>query len=103
MRQLGERAAAEIYLSWDDAIAKACDRYHALLDGCAYSRLRDESTLARDMDAVIEHLVDEFAVVKENFQELMWDTRDWVSRLHEKAQQRLRQTEEEGHFPKRRP
>ena len=32
MRQVGENAQKEIYISWDDAIANACRRYEVVLD-----------------------------------------------------------------------
>lgn len=32
LKQLGERASAELYLSWDDAIATAINRYEIVLD-----------------------------------------------------------------------
>ena len=32
MRQVGENAQREIYLSWDDSVAGACRRYEAVLD-----------------------------------------------------------------------
>lgn len=47
LKEIGKNACEEIYLSWDDAVAKACERYQYVIK--RYTRERRSSTLEQEM------------------------------------------------------
>ncbi|MEA4912570.1 MAG: glycosyltransferase [Oscillospiraceae bacterium] len=80
LRRIGENAAEKIYVSWDDAVARAYARYEYIVEKYADAR-HDEPSLADDLSAAVERLTDELTETKDFIQDLFWDTRDWVNKL----------------------
>lgn len=83
LAEIGKNACERIYLSWDDAVARAYERYIWVLEREA--RRDDEFSLREALDAVYEQLVDNVALTREQMKTLMWDTRDWIELLKERA------------------
>lgn len=53
LHQIGQNAAEKIYLSWEDAVAKAYNRYQVVLERCREKNTRDrmpEQQFLRDME-----------------------------------------------------
>ncbi len=96
LRRIGETAAEKIYVSWDEAVRRAAERYEYVIDKYGDAR-RDEQSLSEDLSAVVEKLTDELAETKEFIQELFWDTRDWVNKLGERSNTLVKNAEEFMH------
>ncbi|MEG2524273.1 MAG: glycosyltransferase [Oscillospiraceae bacterium] len=80
LAEMGSRAAQQIYISWDDAIAKACARYREVLGRKDRTR-EDEHTLREAWGTAFEQLVDSVSFTRDQMRELMWSTRDRVDQL----------------------
>ena len=79
LRRIGENAANNIYVSWEDAIEKATERYREVI---ARNKVNSNpSALQEDINAAIELLNVRYTENKDLIQELIWDTRDWVHKL----------------------
>ena len=62
LKEIGKNACQEIYLSWDDAVARACERYRYVIQ--RYTRERRSSALEqemRELRAVFEQRRNEYA------------------------------------------
>ena len=81
LAEIGKNASARIYLSWDDAVAKAYERYCLVLEREA--RREDESVIGEALSAAYEQIVDNVTLTREQMRSLMWNTRDWVEALSE--------------------
>ncbi|MEA5051577.1 MAG: glycosyltransferase [Oscillospiraceae bacterium] len=80
LRRIGENAAQKIYVSWDEAVRRAYERYEYVVEKYT-DTAHDERSLAEDLSAAVEKLTGELSETKELIQDLFWDTRDWVSKL----------------------
>lgn len=59
LRQIGERAMNEVYLSWEDAVKRAYDRYPAVVERCINGRSgRHENTITADFFKLMDNITD---------------------------------------------
>ena len=60
IRQVGEHASEEIYLSWEDAVGKACDRYEVIIENFRSGRYPEKhglnDNILRQMGELMETL-----------------------------------------------
>lgn len=79
LKAIGENAANRIYVSWEDAVEKAYNRYLEVIQ--RHKIKKDTISLSEDLRSSRELIITEFNETKDLIQELLWDTRDWVMKL----------------------
>lgn len=98
LRQIGENAASEIYISWDTAVRAAYDRYGEVIEHYRSSGGRKHHGEERmvDMlgDAVVEvadSMIQANEMMYEHFEELYWSTADHLRRLKEMGREGMQE------------
>ncbi len=100
MRSVGENAARELYISWEDAVARAYERYEVVIDNYRSGRYPKHK---KPMDGYLKsqgELMDTFAAIEAASDDLAADGREWIDRVREKEEtflQRLRDGHAEMH------
>lgn len=79
LKAIGENAANRIYVSWEDAVEKAYNRYLEVIQ--RHKIKKDTISLSEDLRSSRELIITEFNETRDLIQELLWDTRDWVMKL----------------------
>jgi hypothetical protein len=95
LRAIGENAAARLYLSWEDAVKKAYERYGIIIDDYKSRPQFKEISLEEDMDAIVESINDQVEAAKIYVKELFWDTKDWVDKLKNNTDERFKRTSDQ--------
>lgn len=90
LKAIGENAAEKLYLSWEDAVAKAYERYAVIIDNYKSKPQFKEISLEEDMNAIVESINDQMEAAKIYVKELFWDTRDWVDKLKNDTDERFK-------------
>lgn len=84
LADIGQNAADRIHVSWEQAIEKAYRRYETIMERCAYSDKRESrKTLTESMGSAIVRLVDDVDAARDQFQEMFYETRDWLDMVKE--------------------
>lgn len=100
MRRVGENAARELYLSWEDAVTHAYERYEIVID--AY-RSGEYPKHKKPLDGYLKsqgELMDTFAAIEAASDGLAADGREWMGKVRKKEEsilQRLRDGQAEMH------
>ena len=84
LRAVGKNAEERIYLSWDDAVARANDRYGAVLEQHK-ARREDESVLRELITGAKGQFLDDMHLTRDSLAEILWSTRDKVDRLKDRG------------------
>lgn len=83
LRVLGEAAAQNIYLSWDDAVKNAYARYEVVLDR---QRAREEDGISRETPGNTPSLLlDDLQLTREQFYEFLSTAREKMEHLRERG------------------
>lgn len=94
MRRVGENAERELYLSWEDAVARAYERYETVIDNYRSGRYPKHK---KPLDGYLKsqgELMDTLAMIEtasdEMWEDILADRDELTSRLHE-SQEEMRE------------
>ena len=90
MRRVGENAQRELYLSWEDAVAHAYERYEVVIDNYRSGKYPKHK---KPIDGYLKsqgELMDTFAAIEAAGDDLTADGRELVGRVREKEENLLR-------------
>ncbi len=90
MRRVGENAQRELYLSWEDAVARAYDRYEIVIDKYRSGKYPKHK---KPMDGYLKsqgELMDAFAAIEAAGDDLTADGKEFVGKVREKEESLLR-------------
>lgn len=78
MHRIGENAARDLYISWDDAVQKAIDRYQLVMDRYRSGVYPKHKKLTDDLFVVSGELIDIFAAAEEHRKTLEERIERWL-------------------------
>lgn len=91
MRRVGENAERELYLSWEDAVKNACERYETVIDNYRSGRYPAHK---KPMDGYLKsqgELMDTLAMIEsasdEAWSEILADRDEMAARFHESQEE----------------
>lgn len=84
LRKIGEAAAQNIYLSWDDAVHTAYERYGVVLENHK-ARQEDEATIRETVGGASAQFLEELQMTREQFTEFLWNAREKMEQLRERS------------------
>ena len=83
-RAIGEAAARNIYLSWDDAVRTAYERYEVVLESFK-ARQEDEAAIRESVSGISAQFLEELHMSREQFSEFLWNARSKMEQLRERS------------------
>ncbi len=89
IQEIGKNAAEKIYLSWDDAVKKAYERYETVKSE-SKRVVKKELPLDEDLNAAIEYFVDQVEIAKLYVKEMFWNTKDWIDKIKNNTEDHLK-------------
>ncbi len=95
LKKIGEAAAESMYLSWEDAVKKAYERYNIVVDDYKSRPQFREISLEEDMHAIVESISDQMEAARIYVKELFWDTKDWVDKLKHDTDDRIKKASDQ--------
>ncbi|MEG1756820.1 MAG: glycosyltransferase [Oscillospiraceae bacterium] len=94
MRKIGENASREIYLSWDDSIHMAYERYNVVYEKYKYDDKKAKS-MTPLIDTPINQLIQNYNSGREYLGGMVNGAQDWMSDLADEARAEMRKKYDE--------
>ncbi|MCI8400687.1 MAG: glycosyltransferase family 4 protein [Lachnospiraceae bacterium] len=83
--EVGERAMAEIYVSWDEAVRRAYDRYHVVMERCENDGWLEQESDRDELFSVISDSIELLNRLRQTNAELKEEIRNKGAALYDKS------------------